>query len=125
MVAAYVTQSLAGLAWWIAVAANRGIHDWFAALPEERSVLLSFLPVDVVLWIGGGLATAVLLRQHHRWALMLALSLAAVTIYVAGYLLVLSAVTRSGWPAAIAMSTSAVLMGYLARAVSRLCTVEP
>jgi CHASE2 domain-containing sensor protein len=83
---------------------------------------MSFLPVDVVVWVGGGLLTAILIRKEHRLALTVAVSLAVVTLYLTGYLVVLSFSTGRGWPAVGAMAASSVLSGALARATDSMET---
>jgi hypothetical protein len=110
----YAIQSVSGLTWWIAVASSPRIHDWFSAVPSERAVLMSFLPVDVVLWVGGGLLTSRFVVQNNRWAIHAMVSMAVLSVYIAGYLFVLSISTGQGWPTVVAMSMSAGLSVILA-----------
>lgn len=114
----FVAQAAATVAWWLAMAASDRVRGWFE-LGDDRDVLGSFVVADLIVIVGGSLATAWALWRRASWAGWAAAATAGGVAYATLYLVAWIVKDGDGWPGLVAMVAATAGSAAAATAAGR------
>lgn len=101
-------QAVLVVLWWLMIAANPSVRDWFSVPGSPAVNLVAFAAPDLLLITGGSVvaALAIARRSPHRHAF--SWLVAGAVTYGAVYTLAVPALTGAAWAAAALMLPAAL-----------------
>ena len=90
-------QAVCTIAWWGLLVSMPASMNWFQPQEWPDNALLGFWLADLILVVGGSLATAIAVLKRMPWAAVSAWSLAAALWYPTLYCIGVSILTDQAW----------------------------
>lgn len=120
----FALQAVAGIGFWVVVAASPTARKAFEMWPPQHAVTDSFLFADVIMGIGGSAASAWGIWSERRWGEPLALFVAGGMVYATLYLAGWVAFTGEGGGLLALMLPPSTLSAWAAWQAWRLRTAS-